>query len=260
MADDKEPKSPVVKPPITASDKPKSAKSAAPKKIGALVVSVVFVAAIGAAAFFGYKYFFGLNSTQAGDREVAALVAQISKSVELPDSIPTLATVTDKSKLAGQSFFDKAENGDKVLIYADAEKAILYRPSSGKVIEVAPIKNIPAGETPESSGQVSGATTEASPTALPQLTSRIALLNGTATGGLTVRMEELIKQKFQATVINRTNANTRSYTQTIVVDVNGTKAAEAQQLATAVGATVAPLPSDEATPSGDLMVIIGSDF
>jgi hypothetical protein len=72
------------------------------------------------------------------ERETADLTQKIGKFMELPaGEQPTLATVTDRAKLKGQDFFESAQNGDKVLIYPKAKKAILYRPSIGKIIEVA---------------------------------------------------------------------------------------------------------------------------
>lgn len=86
-------------------------------------------------------------STQASpqtsqDDEVTALQSEISKFLELPvDETPTLATVSDIDKVKSQAFFKNAQNGDKVLLYAKAGKAILYRPSTNKVIEVALINS-----------------------------------------------------------------------------------------------------------------------
>ncbi|MBI5357887.1 hypothetical protein HZB74_03515 [Candidatus Saccharibacteria bacterium] len=60
--------------------------------------------------------------------------------VEVPQGEePTIATVQDVSKLQNQAFFKNAQNGDKVLIYSQAKKAILYRPSTDKIIEVGPV-------------------------------------------------------------------------------------------------------------------------
>ena len=77
------------------------------------------------------------------------LIEKIGKLIILPtDEEPTIATVTDLSKLQGQPFFAKAQLGDKVLIYAKAKKAILYRPETNQVIELAPlIDNAPATPT-----------------------------------------------------------------------------------------------------------------
>ena len=55
------------------------------------------------------------------------------------DEIPTVATVSDPEKLKEQPFFSDAKKGDKVLIYANAKKAILYDPMANKIVTVAPI-------------------------------------------------------------------------------------------------------------------------
>ena len=82
-------------------------------------------------------YHFRHQAPESGDRERARWVGTIGAIMELPsDETPTLATVTDKDKLADQPFFHAAQNGDKILIYTQAAKAILYRPFTGKIIDV----------------------------------------------------------------------------------------------------------------------------
>ncbi|MBA3757568.1 hypothetical protein H0X09_01770 [Candidatus Saccharibacteria bacterium] len=72
-------------------------------------------------------------------RDADELKAKVGMLVELPDEQPTIATVSDTSKLQSQQFFAKAQNGDKVLIFTNAKRAVLYRPSTNKVIEYAPV-------------------------------------------------------------------------------------------------------------------------
>ncbi|HZP55482.1 MAG TPA: hypothetical protein VFB03_01790, partial [Candidatus Saccharimonadales bacterium] len=77
---------------------------------------------------------------QLAKSQTQQLVLQVSKLAELPTGEdPTVATVSDVSKLSGQTFFANAQNGDKVLIYTKAKKAYLYRPSTNKLINVAPL-------------------------------------------------------------------------------------------------------------------------
>ena len=64
----------------------------------------------------------------------------MGKLLALPsDEKPTVATITDVEKLKEQVFFKNAMNNDKVLIYTKAKKAILYRPSENKIVEVGAV-------------------------------------------------------------------------------------------------------------------------
>lgn len=69
------------------------------------------------------------------------LIAEVSQLIELPNETPTIATVSNVDSLLEQPFFAAAQAGDRVLIYAQAKKAILYRPSTHKLIEVSSLHN-----------------------------------------------------------------------------------------------------------------------
>lgn len=72
--------------------------------------------------------------------EASILVEKVGKHMFLPkDENPSVATVTDPEKLRNQNFFSDAKKGDKVLIYSNAKKAILYDPNSDKIVTIAPI-------------------------------------------------------------------------------------------------------------------------
>lgn len=79
------------------------------------------------------------NPQQAAQEEAVRIKNEVGQLMELPDETPTVATVTDVDKLRDQTFFNDARNGDRVLLFAEAKKAVLYRPDSKKIIEVAPI-------------------------------------------------------------------------------------------------------------------------
>jgi hypothetical protein len=110
---------------------------------------------------------FGLSQGPAATQaEADAKVAQVSKLIALPtDEKPTIATVTDASKVKSQLFFQNAVNGDIVLIYTKAQKAILYRPSENRIIEVGALNiNNQAVQSPLPSPSPSG---KAKPTPTP---------------------------------------------------------------------------------------------
>ena len=71
--------------------------------------------------------------------ENEALITSIGMLIELPQGEePVIGTIQDAATLAqDQKFFSSAQNGDRVLIYKD--KAIIYRPSLKKLINVGPV-------------------------------------------------------------------------------------------------------------------------
>lgn len=113
------------------------------------VLAVALIAAIGAAGYFYYQNIQLKKDPQIlAQQEAQNLVTQVSRLIVLPDGeTPTIATVSDPEKLKDQPFFKNAQVGDKVLIYTNAKKAILYNPSTDKIVEVAPI-NIGAAPAP----------------------------------------------------------------------------------------------------------------
>lgn len=110
-----------------------------------LIFGVLIVFALGAGvtgfAIMKYPEVLGLSKGQAQvQAEVDILIAEVGKLLALPsDEKPTVATITDVEKLREQAFFKNAMNNDKVLIYTKAKKAILYRPSENKVVEVGAV-------------------------------------------------------------------------------------------------------------------------
>lgn len=214
-----------------------------------IVLVVAFVVALGGAAYFLNQYQKSQgeikklkeNPRSVAQEEVKALVKKVGNLIALPQGEdPTVATITDVEKLKDQPFFAKAENGDKVLIYTQAKRAILYRPSINKIIDVAPV-NI--GQQ----GQVQPI--------------RIALYNGTATVGLTNKNETEIEGKISNTdVVLKENASKDDYEETLVVDLSGSRKDTADQIAKLLNGKVGSLPKDEKKPNADILVILGSSL
>src|SRR3989344_4546306 len=106
----------------------------------AILITLLFASATAAVYFYFQYNTIKLNPQKIAQDERAALLAQVSRLIVLPTGEdPTLATVSNIDVLRAQPFFSNAKNGDRVLIYANAKKAILYDPDSDKIVEVAPI-------------------------------------------------------------------------------------------------------------------------
>ncbi|MBI2589167.1 hypothetical protein HYW35_03115 [Candidatus Saccharibacteria bacterium] len=112
-----------------------------------ILVRLVIIALVVLSGFLVYKYVHSQNEVkrlsnpqESAREETRQLTAKVGRLVEIPtNETPTIATVSDVSKLKDQPFYAKAQNGDKVLIFSQARRAFLYRPSTDKVIELAPI-------------------------------------------------------------------------------------------------------------------------
>lgn len=180
-------------------------------------------------------------------QEQEDFVAEVGKSISLPEEVPTVAEVTDLENLTGQVFFEKAAEGDKVLIYADAKKVILYRPAEKRVVEVGTINVERDGE-----GEVAGLATE---------TVTVALLNGTETGGATEGVEDRLGEVMpEAQVKVKTNAARTDYDRSLVVDMTGEKGEVVEALARELGMEVSELPEGERERAGiEVVVIVGKD-
>ncbi len=79
-----------------------------------------------------------VQKVQAEENKVT--LEAVSKLYTLPENeTPTIASVQDKSKLADQPFFKDAENGDMLIVYEKSGIAVLYRPSTNKLVKVGPL-------------------------------------------------------------------------------------------------------------------------
>lgn len=229
------------------------------KKIILVVSGIVLALVIFVPTFYYYKKYQSLkNSTVGTDKsdknQVNDLVSKIGKLYELPEGEePTIATVSDKSKLPPQAFFAKAKNGDQVLIYTKAKKAILYRPSANKIIEIGPVSiNTPSPTAASPYTNPSG--DSISPTAASQI--RVAIYNASKSLGLAASTEAKLKSKFKnITVVEKSNSK-GDYAKTLVAEVRGGIKGVASDIADFLGGEVESLPPTEAKPDADILVIV----
>lgn len=107
----------------------------------ALIILVLLVAGVGYYFYNQYRNAQSIlkNPNLVVEKQTKELVDKVSLLMVLPKETPTIATVTDITKLKNQPFFANAKNGDKVLIYTTARKAILYDPVANKIVDVEPV-------------------------------------------------------------------------------------------------------------------------
>ena len=234
------------------------------KKIG-LFLLIVFILMAAVSGSVGSLVFYAKykdteerlkQATLASGDNVNAIIAKVGKLIKLPeDELPTIATISDLDKLEGQPFFARAKVGDKVLLYTQAKKAILYDPKDNVIIEVGPLV-MPSGSPapPTASPAVAGASDSAS--------IKVAVLNGTKDDGLANSYaRDLAKKMPEVMVVSRTRAKIETYKKTLITDISGRKSEVLPELAKAAGAEIADLPPGETKPlNADILIILGNDL
>lgn len=189
------------------------------------------------------------NPQELTKQETKELVEKIGKLVLLPaDEEPILATVTDKEKLKEQPLFAKAENGDKILIYAKAQKAYIFSPNKEVLVDVVSV-NIGGLQT-----IITGMSAD-NPL-------NVALVNGSTTNGATNTLEQRIKDNniVGLQVVSKATAKSSNYAKTLVIDLSGKWKTQADQLAALLNGQVATESAEIKPSNADVMVIIGADF
>lgn len=263
-----------------------------------LVWLLILVVVAGAAYYFGQRRT-SQNSSKAAAKaqeETEKVIAQVGKIMVLPQGeSPTVATVSDVSKLQGQAFFKDGQNGDKILIYANSREAILYRPSINKIIKEAPLvmdqysdnqadaannpstDNLPASpaadnapvasstipDNPQPAGY-SNTTNPAEALAVGSNSQNntnplnVFIDNGTKTAGAAKDTQDKLSGVSGINVIGTGDAKKNDYAGITVVDLTQKNTALVGQIAQAVGGQVGSLPSGEIKPANaDVLIIVG---
>ncbi len=224
----------------------KISQSTRPNYIFFMVAILLGLLVIGAVVAVNH---FRITSPKSSGADTDELINKVSLLIDLPNESPTIATVSDKNELKDQPFFAKAENGDKVLIYAQARKAYLYRPSSNKMIEVAPINIAQPFQSPSASSAAQ----------ISKTPVRVAIYNGSDIDGYATQFESQLAEILpQVEVTKKDNAKSR-YRQSIVVDISGNNKEVVSEVIGKLKGVSSPLPSDEIKPDADVLIILGSE-
>jgi len=223
------------------------------KKTTALLLLIVLILLTVVLGIFLYSKYSGneLGSLVASEQKSIddkdELITKVGKLIKLPNETPDVATVTDVELLQNQSIFRNAQNGDKVLIYTQAKRAIVYRPSENIIVEVG---NIMVNS--EGSASVSASV---SPKAAR--VASVAVYNATSTSGYAGRIGDELESKFSnVQVIDTANA-AGDYDAVLVVDLTGGNDEVVSTLAEELGGEVGDFPEGEEKPETDILIILG---
>jgi len=259
------------------------------KKIIPVLLVLLFVGATGYLGLDYYKTQRELSEFQGSEEAVAIkekndLLKKVGNIALIPqDEDATIATVTDAFRLRGQKFFSQAENDDKVIIFSKAQRAILYRPSIDKIIELASIsindmegtisRTEPTQNADESVideevlGEGTGETSvvvEKNPEVIEQEEpAKLAIYNGTLfIEGLATKVGAYLVKEMPGNVISveiLQNAD-EVYEETIIIDVTQKHHDTAEEIRAVLSGKIVETPTDVDFPDVDIVVIAGMDI
>lgn len=155
-----------------------------------IVVAFLFLVLFAGLAGLGYLYWqtrqqLAYLSSPEGQEELARreaeeVLARLGELVVLPDEQdPIIATITDQEVLAAESvFYADAVNGDRLIIFPQAQRAYIYSPTRHRVVNIGPLAiedeasleagtDVGASESDENSAAPSAASSSPTPAATP---------------------------------------------------------------------------------------------
>jgi hypothetical protein len=193
------------------------------KKIVGIILLVIVV------GFLAYRL--ATDRQNNPDLSTDALIITVSRQANISgDPNPAILTVIDKEK-TNQPFLDESKNGDRVLLYYRAQKAVLYRPSDNKVIKVG-------AYTPPA--------------------AKIQIRQGTTDEKRVTAATDLLKKVTNTEIKTRDDSAVKNYAETIVINVTNRYDKEVEAVAKALGTTPRTPPQNETIPDADILVIVGA--
>jgi hypothetical protein len=219
-----------------------------------VVIVVVVLVVLGGVSMYFYSRYQHVQKllkdpAAASKEEVSMLVGKVSRHILLPaNESPQIAKVTDPAQLKSNQFFAQSQAGDVVLIYTQSQKAILFRPTTDRIIEVAPA-TLPS--------EVAGTSSAVMQTQSAKLT----IYNSTQTGGLASVAEKKINgQLANIQTTGKFNSKT-SYPKSVVVILTPEVKDLGTKLAELFNADInSVVPAGEEKPNTELLLIVGEDF
>ncbi|MFB6225874.1 MAG: hypothetical protein ABEJ02_00820 [Candidatus Paceibacteria bacterium] len=229
------------------------------KKFGVLLLVLFLIASIFGLILFYQKYQESRQKIQTLKEQQPSkldksrkqqIINDLSQHMILPDSEPALATISNPKEMAKRDdFFKSAQKGDVMLVYPS--KAIMYRPSQDKIVDVRPVvrrgANLGAGGS-----SVENRSAQQNQQKLLSVELRGALTKKQISA-LTKQVESLAGYK-----VARSRQSTSSYQNTTIVNKTKQSIDQLEQRFDTQATTT--LPSTESTSTADVIILIGQDL
>ena len=145
------------------------------KRILLAILGIIFVGSLAGFAYY-YVQYKKLKEDPAiqARKQTESVLKDLAQDMILPNEPnPMIATVTDKTKLKDDAFFKMAENGDIIVVFPTDLRAVLYRPSTKQIVNIAPVSpDNSAQTTPVTKSAPTVDTTSASSTSDTPVTTK----------------------------------------------------------------------------------------
>ncbi|MCX7997205.1 MAG: hypothetical protein N2691_05660 [Patescibacteria group bacterium] len=219
-------------------------------------VSVVLVISLVVSGYFAWHaYEFKqsrLDPDRAAKLQAERIVSRVSRLMDMPSTErASVAVLGARSDEQYRDFFSQAIPGDAVIIFPQARRAILYRDSIDRIIDIVTLASAERVSPPSGAQEKS----------VVRYPLRMAILNGGAPAGSEQLAGEIIQDAIAGLIPEYAGAaKANNYTRTIVINLSGVPETVLEDVARAIGGTITTLPSYETAPDTDFLVILGADF
>lgn len=235
------------------TSKSKSSSGGSQQKL-IIIILILFVIAAGGFiwAYNNYrqsqKVIQELRNKQQGqqmtEEQRQKLLSRVKKHMVLPEEQPAIISINNPKELAKrEDFFKPAQENDLLLLYRN--KAILYRSSTDKIVDVQPVR------TPNTSTQQRRRTNTSTQTNSISVDVR----NGGAASGSASELAERLEKRPQYTVTNVGNAATSTYRENILIHNNTETDISTLEQQLGVSSTT-ELPQGESSSNADAIIIL----
>lgn len=105
-------------------------------------IVLLFLVSLGVLVVMYNKISFLSSPEKIAEKEIDSVVRDVRKIMDLPqDETPVLAVINNDEQLKNQPLFQNAEVGNKILIYEENRKIVIYNHTTNKIVEVIHISS-----------------------------------------------------------------------------------------------------------------------